>query len=201
MPERITSGRHVPSAWSRDGTKLLYGDFGNEIITASAPSDLVMVTLTGERRIETLLTTPVRESNAHWSPDERWIAYEATETGERAIFVRPFPEVSRAQWRISSAGGASPTWARDGRTLFYRSGAAIMAVAIRGATPAEWGAPEKLFEGPYFLIEGPEMFDVAPDGRFLMLKMGRDQGKSATGDSIIIVQNWTEELEQRVPVK
>jgi hypothetical protein len=75
-----------------------------------------------------------------------------------------------------------------------------MAVAVRGATPAEWGAPERLFEGTYFFIEGPEMFDVAADGRFLLLKVGED-GAKATPDSIVVVQNWTEELERRVPVK
>jgi eukaryotic-like serine/threonine-protein kinase len=198
--ERLTSGRHVPSSWSRDGTRLLYADFGNDVITSAGPADLAMVTLMGDRRSETLLTTPVRESNVHFSPDGRWIAYEATETGERAIFVRPFPDVSAARWRISSAGGSSAVWARDGQTLFYRSGQAIMAVAIRGATPAEWGAPERLFEGTYFFIEGPEMFDVAADGRFLLLKVGDDQRKT-TPDTIVVVQNWIEELTRRVPAK
>jgi Tol biopolymer transport system component len=198
--ERLTSGRHVPSSWSRDGTRLLYSDFGKDVVTASGPADLAMVTLTGTRRTETLLTTPVREGNAHFSPDGRWIAYEATEPGERAIFVRRFPDVSAARWRISSAGGSSPVWAQDGQWLFYRSGQAIMAVAVRGATPADWGAPEKRFEGNYFLIEGPEMFDVAADGRFLMLKVGDDQTK-AIPDSIVVVQNWIEELKRRAPAK
>ena len=198
--DRLTSGRHVPSSWSRDGTRLLYADFGSDVVTGSGPADLAMVTLTGDRRSEILLTTPVRESNAHFSPDGRWIAYEATETGERAIFVRPFPDVSSARWRISSAGGSSAAWAKDGQTLFYRSGQAIMAVAVRGATPAEWGTPEKALEGNYFFIEGPEMFDVAADGRFLLLKIGADQTK-ATPDSIVVVQNWIEELKRRVPAK
>jgi serine/threonine protein kinase len=135
------------------------------------------------------------------SPDGQWLAYESTEAGEKAIFVRRFPDVSMARWRISPVGGVSPVWARDGRRLFYRSGQAIMAVTLRGATPDEWGAPESLFEGSYFFIEGPEMFDVAPDGRFLMLKVGNFDTKSATPDSITVVQNWTEELKQLVPTK
>jgi serine/threonine protein kinase len=197
-PERLTTGRHVPSSWSRDGTRLLYSDFGTSNISNTAASDLAMVTLTGDRRTETLLATPARESNVHFSPDGRWLAYESTETGEKAIFVRRFPDVLTARWRIS-AGGVSPVWARDGRRLFYRSGQAIMAVTVRGATPDEWGAPELLFEGSYFFIEGPEMFDVAPDGRFLMLKVGNFDTKGATPDSITVVQNWTEELKRLVP--
>ena len=59
--QRLTTGRHVPSSWSPDGTRLLYSDFGNDVITSSGPADLAMVTLTGDRRSEILLTTPVRE--------------------------------------------------------------------------------------------------------------------------------------------
>ena len=42
------------------------------------------------------------------------------------------------------------------------------------------------------------MFDVAPDGRFLMLKpSGRAAG--APQKNIIVVQNWFEELKRLVP--
>ena len=157
------------------------------------------MTLTGDRRAETLLATPAREGHAHISPDGRWLAYESSETGEIAIFVLPFPDVSTARWRLSSAGGVSPAWARDGRTLFYRSGQAILAVSVRGATPADWGAPEKLFEGPYFFIDGPEMFDVAPDGRgFVMLKAA---GTRSTQQELHVIVNWVEELKRLVPMK
>jgi Tol biopolymer transport system component len=199
--ERLTTGRHAPSAWSPDGGRIVYADFGANAVSPTAPSDLGVVTLTGDRRAETMLATPAREGNAHISPDGRWLAYESSETGEKAIFVRPFPDVSTARWRLSSAGGVNPAWARDGRALFYRTGQAILAVSVRGATPADWGAPEKLFEGPYFFIDGPETFDVAPDGRFLMLKMGGGNAEPTTPDSLIVVQNWHEELKRLVPAK
>ena len=160
-------------------------------------SDLAVVTLMGDRRTETLLATAARESNAEIAPKGLWLAYETTEAGEMAVYVRPFPDVSARQWRVSPAGGVSPLWSRDGSTLFYRNGQAIMAVSVRGATPDDWSAPEKLFEGPYFFVAGPRMFDVASDGRFLMLKAG---GGDAASDSLIVVQNWTEELKRRVPI-
>jgi hypothetical protein len=90
-------------------------------------------------------------------------------------------------------------WARNSQTLFYRKGQAVMAVAVRGATPADWGTPEKLFEGSYFYMSGPTMFDVAPDGRFLMVKQSGDDGRAPTPDSLIVVQHWFEELKRRVP--
>jgi hypothetical protein len=70
-----------------------------------------------------------------------------------------------------------------------------MAVTVRGATPAEWSAPELLFEGAYFFVEGPEMFDVDREGRFLMQRIGGDDSKTAT-DSLTVVQHWTEELKR-----
>ena len=44
------------------------------------------------------------------------------------------------------------------------------------------------------------MFDVAPDGRFLMLKQSGGDGADLTPDSLIVVQHWMfEELKRRVP--
>jgi serine/threonine-protein kinase len=196
---RLTTGTHVPSSWSRDGERIVYADFGGGAIAATTQADLGVVSLTGERRAEKLLVTPVREGTAVISPDGRWLAYESSETGEKDIFVRPFPDVLKARKRISTAGGVSPVWAKDGRTLFYRNGQAIMEVAVRGAPPEEWGAPQRLFEGSHFFVEGPPMFDVAPDGRFLMLKEVRANQGPQPPKNLIVVQNWTEELKQRVP--
>ena len=101
-------------------------------------------------------------------------------------------------WAISSVPGAKPHWAADGRTLFYASGQTLMSIAIQGTTPADWGTPEKLFEGPYVLSSPGQSFDIAPDGRFLMVKEDGDTGARAP-DTMIIVQNWVEELRARVP--
>jgi hypothetical protein len=68
-------------------------------------------------------------------------------------------------------------------------------VSVRGAPPADWSAPEKLSKVRIF-SDGPEMFDVAADGRFLMLKIGGGSAGPTTPDSLIVVQNWTEELKR-----
>ena len=197
--ERLTTGTHVPSSWSLDGTRIVYADFGSNAISASAQADLAVVSVNGDRRAEKLLTSPHRLGSAVISPDSRWLAYESSETGEKVIFVRPFPDVTKMRARISPGGGMSPVWARDGRTLFYRNGRAIMSVAVRGTTPDEWGAPEQLFEGSYFFVDGPPMFDVAPDGRFLMLKPITGNPRPQALKTIIVVQNWYEELKRLAP--
>ena len=63
----------------------------------------------------------------------------------------------------------------------------------------EWGTPEKLFEGAYFFLEGPTMFDVAPDGRFLMLKDSRGDAGAPASKNLIVVENWFDELKRLVP--
>ena len=60
--------------------------------------------------------------------------------------------------------------------------------------------PTVLFEGQYLMAPASfPAYDVMPDGqRFLMLKSGEEQ---QTPTQINVVQNWFEELKQKVPVK
>ena len=64
--------------------------------------------------------------------------------------MRPFPEVSDQRVPMSTSGGHTAVWARDGTELFYMSGASVMAVSLedRGETlvPA---LRVQLFDGPF----------------------------------------------------
>lgn len=77
----------------------------------------------------------------------------------------------------------------------------LMRVGVESA--ATWMAtpPIKLFQGPFFMSDEGNpgrTYDVAPDGkRFLMIKMADAQTSER---KIVVVQNWFEELKQRVPV-
>ena len=143
------------------------------------PYNLAVLSLGAERRTEPLVHTEFNEQNAEISPDGRWLAYESDESGQREVYVRPFPNVNEGRWQVSSGGGTRPLWARNGQELFYLSivgaDAALMRVPVeRGAT---WtaGGPTKLFAGRFFYSEGGpgqgRTYDVSPDGRrFLMVK-------------------------------
>ena len=53
-----------------------------------------------------------------FSPDGRWLAYEADESGEFEIYVRPYPAVNGGRWLISNGGGVQPSVvARRSRTF------------------------------------------------------------------------------------
>jgi serine/threonine-protein kinase len=142
--------------------------------------------------------------NGEVSPDGRWIAYDSNESGQFEIYVRPYPPVAGSRrWQASTGGGRQPVWARDGRALFYRDFAgAVMSVPISTATTFEPAAPRKVFDGAAFAGDGSSAsgrtYDVAADGRFLMIKRATpDSG----GPSLVVVQNWFEELDHLLPAR
>jgi hypothetical protein len=101
--------------------------------------------------------------------------------------------------RVSRDGGFEPQWSHDGRELFYWQGNAMMAVAVNSDGDFSFAAPMQLFSGRYFQFPAPgaRTYDVASDGRFLMILPG-DENTAATPASMIVVQNFTEELKERV---
>ncbi len=64
------------------------------------------------------------------------------------------------------------------------------------------GTPTEAFDAVPYALFGPRYYDLAPDGeRFLMRKAGGTQtGGEDPFTGIIVVENWTQELLERVPV-
>ena len=197
--ERDSNSQVFPTSFSPDGTRLLvYGDPNN-----SQEDDIGIVSLEAEVGVSPLVQTTFDERNAEVSPGGRWLAYESAESGQLEIYVRPFPDVDAGRSQVSTGGGMQPLWARDGRELFYRVGEAVMVVSIQAGSEFAAGSPALVFEEPYLVGPGGRAYDIAPDGRrFLMLK------EEASGDSLgvqpdrlVVVENWFEELRQRVPTQ
>ena len=170
--------------------------------------DLMVLALDGARRMTPLIQTAFNERNGEISPDGRWLAYESDESGQEEIYVRPFPDVNGGRWQVSTGGGSEPLWARSGRELFYRGpdGSLLgVAVAVEGSASFRAGRPAALVEGRYYAGVGGgaapgRTYDVSPDGqRFLMVKEGAEADQAAAPPSIVVVQNWLEELKRLVP--
>jgi hypothetical protein len=92
-------------------------------------------------------------------------------------------------------------WAHNGRGLFYwkQSGAmvSIMAVPILPGQAFEFEAAHQIAQGGYARPIFDRQYDVAPDGRFVVMKpVGRPPP-----DEIVTVLNWFEELKRLVPTK
>ena len=195
--ERVTTSDtlQVPQSWSADGQSLVIMD-----TSLTGGIDLKLVSFGAESQTEGLIETEFLDVYAEVSPDGRWIAYVSGGDGGE-VWVQPFPEVEGGRWQISLDGGSSPVWGPSGEELFFRRRDTndMMVVAVETESAFEAGTPEFLFAAPY-RSGGPlrtRPWDVAPDGRFLMVREG-PVGQAAN-PHIVVVQNWFQELTERVP--
>ena len=183
-------------AWSPDGQRIAFSSTRDGIAT-----NVYWKAADGTGAVE-----PLTEESAgagfptSFSPDGRWLAYESDESGQLEIYVRPFPDVDGGGlWQVSTGGGTQPLWARNGRELFYRNEAALIAVAVQTEPNFTPATPEVLFEREYAGGPGGRSYDVSPDGeQFLMIKESSGEVTTAP-QRFVVVQNWFEELRQRVP--
>jgi Tol biopolymer transport system component/tRNA A-37 threonylcarbamoyl transferase component Bud32 len=186
-------GHFHPHGWFRDGRELLAVE-----VTTTATPDIVAITMSEPFAKRPVVETPGTEGmgGAAVSPDGRWLAYVTDSTGASEIWVRPFPGPGVAV-RISPEGGVEPVWSRSGRELFYRLGGRLMAVPVQAGSEFQFSKPTVLFDGQFeYTRPGnqPPSYDVAPDGRFLLLK----PPVAIQSQPITVVVNWAEELERRV---
>ena len=71
-------------------------------------------------------------------------------------------------------------------------------VDTQGATFSA-GAPVAVFQSPYAAPFAWRMYDVSPDGtRFVMIK---DRFSQTAAPTIVVAQNWIEELKRILPPK
>ena len=199
--ERLTESPNYqrPSAVLPDGLRVLFWEAGVKTAT-----DVMMLTLEKDRRVQPLIQGPLVDRNAELSPDGQWLAYESNDSGQPQIFVQPFPDVNREKIQVSTVGGAQPVWARNGQELFYIApGGALMSVPVTRGTTWTAGTPTKLIQGPYFRGGGgndSRVYEVSADGkRFLMLK--EDTSANQPAVRIVVVRHWLEELKRLVPTK
>jgi Tol biopolymer transport system component len=153
--------------WTPDGRELI-------VARPSGPTswDVLRLAPTESGEPEAVVQTPAAEgfNGVALSPDHRWLAFASDTSGANEIWVRPF-DGSGPPVRVSPNGGSEPVWARDGRELFYREGNKLMSVVVTAKEAAfTFAEPTALFETPFAPATQPPTYDVAPDGRLLVIK-------------------------------
>ena len=186
-----------PTSWASNGQAVaLY------VTSPDTGRDLWVLPMDGDQTPVPFLVTPFNERTGRFSPDGRWLAYVSDESGRDEVYVRPYPPGASEEHTISTDCGQAPVWSPDGGELFYQNGEQVMVVAVEQDEAFLASPPEPLFAGPYVLPlpnSAAPNYDVARDGRFLMMKNApTDEGQASA--QLVLVQNWFEELKRLVPV-
>ena len=174
--------------------------YGGDLATLPLRTDARVPPPSPKRTITPLLKTSFVEQNAEVSPSGQWLAYQSNEQGRDDVYVSPFPNVDAGRSLVSTHGGRAPLWSRNGQELFYVTlEGAIMSVPVQQGTTWQHGPAKQVVRPGYFHAgEVYRTFDVSLDGqRFLMIK--QNVNAVDVSRSIIVVQNWFEELNRRVP--
>ncbi|HET9216587.1 MAG TPA: protein kinase [Terriglobia bacterium] len=182
--------RGMPQAWSATGELLFEWPLGNPDILATR------VGTSGAAR--KVVASEYAEFSPALSPNGRWLAYVSNRTGEDEIWSQAYPD--GVPVRVSRNGGNEPQWSADGSELFYRMGDAMMVASVKPGAQSAFSEPTVLFSGPYVQHAGAGVgrgsYAVARD-RFLMI-LPEDERHAAAAASIVIVENFIEEIKQRM---
>jgi Tol biopolymer transport system component len=176
-----TDSGKTPTDVSRDGRYLLYIS-QNDVWALSRNAE-------GESKPLRLTDTPYVESNARFSADRRWIAYQSNEsTTGQDIYIESFGD-HRARQQVSTKGGILPRWRPDGKELFYVSPDLMLtSVSIQPTTDGlKIGTPVPLFQ-----TRGIQSYEVSANGRFLLNVPVVEQ----TAAHVWVVHNWASGLKK-----
>ena len=177
--------RPFPNAWTRDGDGADRHDATNRG-RARAERALRRATRPGECCVRSGRhgTTGTARRSARTGGD--WRSCRSRPAAPRSSSA---PADAADARQASVGGGTSPVWARDGRTLFYRNGDAVMSVAVGAGSRPSLALPRLLFRGRFeepARPDWPRNYDVAPDGRFLMIR----QTYTPTLPELVVVLGW-----------
>jgi Tol biopolymer transport system component len=185
----LPTGATFPYSWSPDGRYIIYDTRG-----VKSRFDLYALSMDGPHTESLLLNSQFDENHPALSPDGKWLAYEADDTGTYEIYVQAFSpdgKLGADRKRVSTTGGAMPVWRRDGTELYFISGdGQLMSAPIRkGSSEFEFDPPKALFKTRMMgRFSSTHEFDVNPDGeRFLI---GNVVGESNAPTPTVIL-NWT----------
>ena len=116
-----------------------------------------------------------------------------------------FPNIDDGKWLVSTNGlGVEPVWSPDGRELFYRTLRTIMVAQIETDPTFSARTPERLLTDSGWVFQGGgRRYDIAPDwDRFISPKSAGDvrTSEAESFNGLIFIENWHQELLERVPI-
>ena len=193
-------------AYSPDG-KWLVARRGGQA-GSGGDRDIVAMQVGTDTVFRPLIANPKFDETAFAiSPDGKWIAFESNETGRMEVYIRPFPNVDGGKWQLSSAGGRAPLWARNGREIFFVNEAREMVVAPLSPARGTPGLGDQRtlfrFHDDWFLSQSENYtpYDISPDGQHFLMARQVQAASGTRPAPILLVDNWFQELRQRLQKK
>lgn len=112
-----------------------------------------------------ITSTPATESDPHFSPDGRWIAFTSNRSGIPAVYVVAAEGGIPTRLTWYPAGASARGWTPDGKRILYTSG--------RETAPVGYGRlwSVAMTGGPSTLLPAPWAFDgsLSPDGKKMVV--------------------------------
>jgi serine/threonine-protein kinase len=206
--ERLTTpekgAAHLPESWSSKGNLLF--------TMTKGPESTLWTYSDHDRTSRPFDSVRSRQpTNAAFSPNGQWVAYQSNETGTPTVYVQPFPATgSRFQASVDAPQDDPhhPLWSRDGTELFYVAGPNRFAVtSVTERSGLSFGNPVLIQTGIWKnTFGGPSTirnYDVTADGkRFIgVIASGVTESGTPRVSQLLVVLNWFTELQQRVPTR
>ena len=196
----VDGSRQAETLFTHDGRIYLKqvdeqrGELLADVLRLVQQADIARISFgSSPPRTDYLVSTTFDETGGSLSPDGRWVAYASDETGRYEIYVSDARTKGGGRWQVSNTGGEEPRWSPDGRQLFFRSDARLMAADISSQPSFEASMPRMLFDGVYEMrSDSAVTYSVdATRNRLMMLRPSEDDMKA---EVVCVLLNWGSSL-------
>ena len=189
-----------PASVATDGGRLL---IDSKLTESSADRDVLLLDIERDE-LTVVVDEAGAEFNARISPDGRYVAYakaRVSDMGVSQLQIRDL--VTGATYPVTADNAAYARWSADGTELFYaREGLnesdAMVALPVTAGERLEFGASQELFRLDTSLGTERDFQVVADGSRFLYSELPGNISASIVSE-ILVVVNWIDLLEVRVP--
>jgi serine/threonine-protein kinase len=181
---------HALPAWTADGARLAYTE-------SASGEDIWIVDVPGGTP-ELLVGGPGDQFGVAFAPNGEALAYTSAGPQGAEVVVEPFPR-DGSRIRISEEGDPSvwPVWSGSGTRLSYQLGSGVSEAVdfdTRGF------AIRNRRDLPFVGAPGRRNVASMPDGERMLVTVPPAQGSAGiAAREIVIVENWIEEIKERVP--
>jgi WD40-like Beta Propeller Repeat len=154
---------------------------------------------------ELFQSTSFGHRGANFSADGRWMAYSSNESGGSQVYVRAYPDKG-GHWQVSSNGGTTPIFSRNGRELFFFDPTddriMVASYSVKGDSfvaekPRVWSK-----QSVALTMSGGvgAQYDLAPDRKRIAVATSAGVSPQQDAGHVIFLENFIDELLRKEPL-